>query len=248
MSKKSTQKKGKRQLMRERREQQARRQRLITVLIIVGVALVLVGFVAVPAIRTATAPVGDFVEITPKSYPQEDGRFLGDPGAPVTVEVFKDYKCSACKSYSEQIEPLVISELVEPGTVYYIFRQYPFLDDNLRVKDSDNSANASMCAADQNRFWDYKAMLFANLTYESNEFNDKRIVAFAESLGLDMDRFNQCYDDKSFQGEIDSDIALGGDLGVNGTPSVFVNSVQVKPGYVPSFDEIKAAVETALNQ
>ena len=248
MSKKGTQKKGKRQLMRERREQQARRQRLITVLIVVGVALVLVALIAVPAIQSATEPVGEFVEITPKSFPEEDGLFLGDPNAPVKIEVFEDFKCSACKGYSEQIEPLVISELVEPGTVYYAFRQYPFMDDQARVKDSDNSANASMCAADQNRFWDFKTMLYANLNFEANEFNDKRMVAFAESLDLDMKSFNQCYEDRAMQSAIDEDIALGGEFEVSGTPSVYVNGVQIKPGYVPSFEEISQAVDAALNQ
>ena len=91
-------KKGKRQLMKERREQQARRQRLITILVIVGIALILVAFIAVPAYQSATTPVGEFVEITPQAYPEIDGLTMGDPNAPVTIEIFEDFKCSACKN------------------------------------------------------------------------------------------------------------------------------------------------------
>ena len=246
MSSKSTQKKGKRQIMRERRQQEARRKRLITIVVVVGVALVLVGAVAYPAIQDATTPVGEFVQITPIPRPQEDGRALGDPNAPVTIEVFKDFKCSACQGYSQVIEPQVINELVEPGTVYYIFRQYPFLDDNTAVKDSDNSAHASMCAAEQNRFWDYKAILFANYNGVPGEFSDKRMIAFAESLGLDMGEFEECYDQERYQDEIDQDFAIGAEYGVTGTPSVHVNGENVKPGYVPTFEEIQAAVEAAM--
>jgi protein-disulfide isomerase len=246
MSKRDTQKKSKRQLVKEQRQQKERRQRLFVIVAVVGVALILVAAVAVPAIQEATAPVGDFVEITPAEYPDEDGRALGDPNAPVTIEVFKDFQCSACKGYTEVIEPQVISELVEPGTVYYVFRQYPFMDDTSAVKDSDNAANASMCAAEQNRFWDYKAMLFANLNYVTGEFSNKRLIAFAESLGLEMGEFEQCLDQGRFQDEIDQDIDLGRQYGVTGTPSVHVNGVNIKPGYVPTFEEIKAAVEAAM--
>jgi protein-disulfide isomerase len=188
------------------------------------------------------------VQITPVPHSNEDGTALGDPNAPVKIEVFKDFQCSACKSFSQAVEPQVISELVEAGKVYYIFHQYPFMDDRSGVKDSDNGAHASMCAAEQNRFWDYKSMLFANLNYVAGEFNDKRMLAFAEALGLDMAEFESCYNDRRYQDEIDQDIALGEEYGVTGTPSIFVNGQIVKPGYVPSFEEIAQAVEAALSQ
>ena len=182
MSKKDTQKIGKRQLRKERLRQEERRKRLIIILAIVGVALVLVAAVAIPAIQRSTAPVGEIVEITPGSYPNEDGTALGDPNAPVTVEVFEDFKCTACKGYHDLVEPLVMKELVETGKVYYVFRQYPFLDDRSNVKDLDNAASASLCAAEQGRFWDYKSIVFANLNFEAGEFSDNRLLAFADFL------------------------------------------------------------------
>lgn len=246
MSKKDAQKMGKRQLMKERRKQEEQKKRLITILVVVGLALVLVAAVAVPAIQDATKPVGEFVQITPVAYPDEDGLALGNPDAPVTVEAFKDFKCSACKGYTEQIEPRVISELVETGKIYYIFRQYPFLDDRSNVKDSDNSANASMCAAEQNRFWDYKKLLFTNLNFVAGEFNEKRLIAFADSLGLDSVEFETCLNEKRNQDGINRDIDLGNQYGITGTPSIVVAGKNIKPGYVPSFEEISAAVDEAM--
>lgn len=249
MANKQTQEtKSKRQQLKEQRARKARQQRLLVVGGIAVVVALFVGLLVIPTILRNNAPVGEFTRITPRSFQNVNGVSIGDPNAPVKVEVFEDFKCSACQGYHESIEPLVISNLVETGKVFYTFRNFPFLDDGLAVKDSDNAANAAMCAADQNRFWDYKQILFSNLNFVSGEFSINRLQAFADSLGLDTEQFNQCLDDNTFKPEIDSDLALGNQMGVNGTPSLFVNGVIVKPGFVPSLEEITAAVEAAINQ
>jgi protein-disulfide isomerase len=104
-----------------------------------------------------------------------------------------------------------------------------------------------MCAADQNRFWDYHDILFANWNGENQgAFNDRRLVAFAENLNLDMEAFNQCFEANSHAEEINSDLEQGRSIGVTGTPSVFVNGRILTPGRVPSFSDISNAVEAEL--
>ena len=247
MAKKQIQEtKSKRQQIREQRARKARQQRLMVVGGIVLLVALFVGLLVIPAIARNNAPVGEFTRVTPQSPASADGLKIGDPEAPVKIEIFEDFKCTACKGYNESIQQEVITKLVDTGKAYYIFRNYPFLDDGLAVKDSDFAANAAMCAAEQNRFWDYNQILFANLNFVSGEFSNKRLMAFAESLGLETGKFSQCLDDKKFQNEIEADITLGQQMGVNGTPSVFVNGTIIKPGFVPSFDEISAAVEAEL--
>jgi protein-disulfide isomerase len=192
-------------------------------------------------------PVGDIVNITPEERPMVDGTAMGDPQAPVTIEVYEDFQCPACKSYSEQIAPQIKDAYVATGDVYYVFRHFPFLDDNAPRKESDQAANASMCAADENRFWDYHDMLFVNWNGENQgSFNDRRLVAFAEALGLDMEKFNPCFEANLHAEEINSDLQMGRELGVTGTPSVLVNGRILTPGYVPTFTEISEAVEAEL--
>jgi protein-disulfide isomerase len=90
-------------------------------------------------------------------------------------------------------------------------------------------------------------MLFANWNGENQgAFNDKRLVAFAEALGLEMEGFNQCFDANLNNDEIDADLLSGRDSGVTGTPSVLVNGRMITPGFVPSFVEISEAVEAEL--
>ena len=233
----------KRQAVREKRQRKQRKQRLYIILGVVGVAVIIAALLIIPSLR----PVGDIVTITPHERPMVDGRAMGDPNAPVTIEVYEDFQCPACKTFSEQIEPQVIDAYVATGDVYYIFRHFPFIDDRAPRNESDQAANASMCARDENRFWDYHDMLFANWNGENQgAFSDKRLLAFAEALGLNMESFNQCFNANLNKDEIDADLLSGRDSGVTGTPSVFINGRMITPGFVPSFAEISEAVEAEL--
>ncbi len=244
---KSEEQKSRRQQIREQRVQKQRRQRLLTILLITGGALLIAGLLIAPSLRNSLTPVGEIVQVTPEARPMVDGAAMGDPNAPVLVEVFEDFQCPACRTYSGDVEPLLVENYVASGKVRYVFRHYPFLDDRSVTKESDQSANASMCAAEQDKFWEYHDFLFANWNNENaGAYSDKRLVAFAESLGLDMGRFNDCFNENRYEDDIQKDLADGTQKGVTGTPSVFVNGQIVKPGFVPSFDEIAQAVEAAL--
>jgi protein-disulfide isomerase len=237
---------SKRQAMKQQRLKKARQQRLITIGAIVGIVAVLIAAIVIPQNRRANVPVGEFMQITPQAYANTNFTSIGDPNAPVKIEVFSDFKCTACAAFSESIEPQILSELVESGDVYYTFRHYPFMDDNSLVKDSDLAASASFCAAEQDRFMDYKKILYVNMNSIVGEFSEARLIAFADSLKLDMNEFENCLKENRFKDQIQADIAAAEQYGVTGTPSIFVNGQQISPGYVPSFEQIRDAVQAAL--
>lgn len=241
MDNKQSKKMSKRQALREERARQAKRQRIL----IIGSIVVFVAVIITLIISSTSglAGVGEFTAVTPVAYQNENGTSVGDPNAKVVIDVFEDFKCSACQSYTLNIEPRVIAELVDTGMAVYVYHNFPFLTES----ESNVAANGAMCAAEQNRLYDFKKLVFVNVQFVVGEYTNKRMIAYADSLGLNMDQFEKCVNDKAYQKEIDADLALGDQMGVSGTPSVFVNGMDVKPGYVPSFDEIKAAVEAALN-
>lgn len=244
---KNVEQKSRRQQIRDQRIQKQRRQRLLTILLITGGALVIAGLLIAPSLRNSLAPVGEIVQITPEARPMVDGTALGDPNAPVLIEVFEDFQCPACRTYSSDIEPLVVENYVATGKVRYVFRHYPFLDDRSTAKESDQAANASMCAAEQGKFWEYHDFLFANWNSENaGAYSDKRLVAFAEALGLNMGDFNACFNENRYKDDIQRDVSEGTQKGVTGTPSVYVNGQILRPGFVPSYDDIVQAVEAAL--
>ena len=237
-----SQKVSKRQERREKMQRQQQRQRLITIgLITLGAALVVLAVIW-PQLR----PVGEIVTVTPAALPEADGLSLGDPNAPVTIDVFEDFQCPACQRFTENTEPLIIQNLVASGQARYVFHNYPFLDGNGAGSsgESDQAANAAMCANEQDKFWEMHSILYANWNGENQgAFSSRRLQAMAESLGLDMDAFNSCFNSNQYEAEIQADFDLGGQMGVSGTPTVFVNGQRVgQPRQVPSYQEIADAV------
>jgi protein-disulfide isomerase len=238
----SREKISKRQERREKMQRQQQRQRLITIgLIVLGAA-----FVVLAVIWPQLRPVGEIVTVTPAALPDADGLSLGDPNAPATIDVFEDFQCPACQRFTQNTEPLIIQNLVATGRARYVFHNYPFLDDGSVNKESDQAANAAMCANEQDKFWEMHSILYANLGAENmGGFSNRRLQAMAESLGLNMEEFNTCFDANKFDAEIQADLDLGEQWGVSGTPTVFVNGVRVgQANTVPSYEEIENTVNS----
>jgi len=243
----SPDKKSKRQERREKMRQQEQRRRLLTIgLISIGAAL-LVFAIVWPQVRS----VGEIITVTPASLPSPEGLSLGDPNASVTIDVFEDFQCPACEFFNESIEPLIVEHLITPGKVHYVFHHYPFIDGAGATGggESDQAANASMCANEQGKFWDMKAIIFANWNGENQgNLNNRRLQAMAERIGLDMSSFNDCFGANKYEADIQADFENGEELGVSGTPSVFVNGTRVgQEGKVAAYEEIAQAVELAIN-
>jgi protein-disulfide isomerase len=244
----SPEKISKRQERRAKMQREQQRQRMIILGLIGLGAVLLVLAIALPQLRS----VDDIITVTPAALPQADGLSVGDPNAPVTIDVFEDFQCPACQFFTESIEPLVIENLVATGKARYVFHNYSFLDGNGAGNngESDKAANASMCANEQGKFWEMHNILYANWNGENQgAFSDRRLQAMAESLGLDMDAFNACFDANKYEAEIQADFDLGEEMGVTGTPTVFVNGARVgAAGKIASYQEIEQAVNAAVGE
>jgi protein-disulfide isomerase len=242
----SPEKVSKRQERRQRMQQQQQRQRLITIGLIALGAAIVVFAVVWPQIR----PAGEIITVTPAALPNADGLSLGDPDAPATIDVFEDFQCPACRNFTESTESVIIENLVATGKARYVFHNYPFLDgDSVGSNgESDQAANASLCANEQDKFWEMHGTIYANWNGENQgAFSNRRLQAMAESIGLDMEAFNSCFEAKKYETEIQADFDLGKQMGVSGTPTVFVNGRKVgQANQVPSYQEIADAVN-AIN-
>jgi protein-disulfide isomerase len=224
-----------RESRRERRQQTQRRQLTRNLLIIVGVVLLIAAGIIYASLR----PIGEVVEITPRDLPNPNGLTLGDPNAPVVLEVYEDFQCPFCRDFTETIEPLIIANYVNTGQVLFIFRHYPFIG-----SESFAASNASMCANEQGRFWDYHDMLFANQIGENvGAFSNRRLQAYGETLELNMGEFNACFRENRYDDLIKEDQARARTGQVTGTPTVFVNG-QILPSF--AYPTIQSAIEAAL--
>lgn len=239
---------SKRDAIKAQRTRKKRRQRMITLLSIIGVIVVVILIFAWPTIYNSIKPVGSFVRITPIAYPNENGKSIGNPDAKVKIQIYEDYQCPYCKEFTENDErQLLLSTYITSGEVYYEFMQFPIIDQNVITKESHQAANASMCALEQGQFWPYHDLLYANQgTIENGgAFSNKRLQAFAESLGLNMGEFNQCFSSDKYSAEIQADYQMGVAAGVTSTPTLVLNGKILGPGYIP-YDQLTSAIDAAL--
>jgi protein-disulfide isomerase len=223
----------------KKRRADDRSRALVIGVIIVGALLVAIALI-LPNVKSGTKVV------LPEAVnrPADEGLTLGDVTAPAKIEVFEDFQCPACVQFSKDIEPIVLEKLVSTGKAYYIFHNYPFLDTNSVAKESRGAANASLCANEQGKVWEYHDVLFANWNGENQgAFGPTHLIEFADALELNADDFKACIDEDRYAADVQDSFDNGVAMGVSGTPSVFVNGVMITPGYIPSFEDIAAAVE-----
>jgi protein-disulfide isomerase len=162
----------------------------------------------------------------------DDQPAKGGANAQVTIVEFTDFQCPSCA----QVQP-VLDRLVGEygGRVRLVARDYPLP----QHADAFRAAEAAEAAREQGKYWDYAAKLFGNQTALGVE-NLKR---YATEVGLDRARFDAALDGSKFSEQVRRDLLDGQKVGVNGTPSLFVNGRRVSDR---SYAGLKAAIETAL--
>lgn len=111
-------------------------------------------------------------------------------------------------------------------------------------RESDLSAQAAECANDQGRFWEYHDTLYANQVRERNSggFSDENLKRFAEALELDTTAFDFCLDSGKYASRVRDDTEAARQIGVTGTPRIFVNGEQA-PG---TGEELRSAIRESL--
>jgi len=239
------QKTSKRQMMREKRQRQARIQRLGVIGIIVVGALLVAAALIYPNLK----PVGEIASADAIERPMADDNAMGDPNAPIRIEEFSDYQCPFCARFSADTEGQIADTYVADGTVYFVYRSFG----NFIGPESKAAAEAAYCAGDQNKYWEYHDILFANQTGENvGAFTDRRLQAFAETLSLDMGAFNDCFNSGKYSDRVDQDRVDGTAAGVTGTPAFSViytvngeEKQRFISGAVP-FSEFQTQIEGVL--
>ena len=142
----------------------------------------------------------------------DDDPFKGPADAPVTIVEFADFQCGFCGRTRSTTDEVLEAY---PDHVKFVYRDFP-IDKHPRAHFMAQAAN---CAGDQDKYWEMYNHLFDNPRGTS----DDDMKSNAEALGLDTAAFNECYDGKKYEAEVDKDMDDGAAAGVSGTPAFFVN-------------------------
>src|SRR6185295_15255785 len=157
---------------------------------------------------------------------------LGNAAAPVTIVAFTDYQCPSCAAMHPVLEKLV----KEYGNkVRLVTRDFPLSQHTEAFK----AAEAAEAAREQGKYWEYIQVLLRNQSALSVE----KLKGYASDLSLDRTRFDNALDTGKFTESVQRDLEDGMKLGINGTPTIFINGRRVS---AKGYDELKLIIDAAF--
>lgn len=153
-----------------------------------------------------------------------NSNMTGNANAKVTVVEFGDFQCPAC-AYAQPILKEVIDFYKNNPDVNFTFRHFPLLQHQYAVIASE----AAQAAAAQGKFWPMYDLLYQNQkTWAAASSEPIDLFAgYAQSLSLDTEIFKKALNSHQYVGVIKADQADGQALGVNSTPTFYINSVKL---------------------
>lgn len=144
--------------------------------------------------------------------PLDDSPSRGAPMAKVTIVEFSDFQCPHCAA----AHPELVRLLREfEGQVRVVYKYFP-LSGHSRAAPAARAAEAARA---QGKFWEMHDVLFEN----QRELEDDDIRKYAQKVGLDMERFERDWNSEATAQRVDADRQLGIKLGIEATPSFFVD-------------------------
>ncbi len=151
----------------------------------------------------------------------EDAPALGSDSAKVTIVEFGDYQCTWCHRWHESTKDTLLANYVETGKARFLFKDFPIND--LSDRASSLAAEASYCAADQGKYWEYHDELYANWNGENTGWVTKASLnAFAANVGIQGESFSECLDSGRHSELVRQNYNLAVAIGLDATPSFIV--------------------------
>jgi len=206
-------------------------------------------YVPAQVAQTASAPQPRVYTIDTKGYPS-----LGPADAPITVVEFSDYQCPFCYRWHTQVYQSLLAAY--PGKIRFVYRNFPLSFH----QNAFASAEAALCAGDQNAYWKFHDTLFdhqAVLNDQAGTVLDQATYnQYARDLGLDVTAFETCMTSHKYQQFIQKDASYAsnlpadtnGEAAVGGTPTFFINGHRLGGAYpIEYFKQIIDAELTKSN-
>ncbi len=185
---------------------------------------------------SVSTSAGQELELSRKVIETEGHPSKGSVDAPVTIVEFGDFECPYCGGLFTVLQAV---QRNYPNQVRLVFRQFPLI---FTHQYAQKAAEASLCAHEQNQFWEFHDSLFSN----QDDIDDSALKQRAVDLGLDTARFNDCLDSGVKWADVEHDIDEGVSAAVFSTPTMFINGLILEGSHpYPSIVEL---VESELER
>jgi protein-disulfide isomerase len=146
----------------------------------------------------------------------DDDPAKGPATAPVTIVEFSDYQCPYCSRAESTVKQILAKY---DGKVRFVYRDFPLSFHPFAAK----AAEASQCANEQGKFWEFHDALYA----DQAKLSVPDMQTTATGLGINADKFKTCVESGKYAAEVKKDIDDGTKAGVSSTPSFFINGIAV---------------------
>ena len=222
-------------------------------LLVIGMASLLVFVYGIYASYFHTDTYGQNSNEKIKALPLQDlirngSPFQGKVSAPITIIDFSDFQCYLCNRFVKNTEPLMNQSYIQTGKVALVFNHLPN-----RGFDSMGAALAAQCTNDQGKFWQFHNLLYSNQkAIDSGWVSKENLKNFASQIpGLDIKRFDRCFDSEKYKSFVQKDIELALSFGFKETPSFIVensngSSQETMSGALP-FESFKAVIDKKIS-
>ena len=167
---------------------------------------------------------------------------LGSADAPLLLIQFEDLKSADAAKYAADTEPQLIEKYITPGKLRVVYKMFP--------TDGPKAAAAGVCAAEQGKFWEFRALLLTKQA-EWTDGDNAKMTEYAKSLGLDEAKFTACQADVATQYEVESATQFGQDVGVPSVPAFLILDLSLGQAVnnilgAQPFSEFDAKLQAAL--
>lgn len=145
----------------------------------------------------------------------------GSENAPVTIVEFGDFQCPSCAAMHPVIQKLLAEY---DGKIQFVYRHFPLPQHRSAVP----AIQAAEAAHEQNKFWEMYALLYERQSEWNESSSVKELfISYAKELGLDTSTFQADFGSGKYEKLLQADLSEGNRLGVNSTPTLYVNNVKV---------------------
>lgn len=167
------------------------------------------------------------------------GQKIGSDSAKVKVVEFSDFQCPACLAAEPYVKKLRTDY---PDQMQFIYRHFPLPQHN----NARGAAALAEVAGEEGKFWEMKDRIFETQSQWS-ELSDATsfFLSLAKQLGLDEGKVSKSLETNAFKSKIEDDLAEGRNLGVNSTPTFFVNGRKLN---LRTFEDLNTAVAEELKK
>ena len=157
-------------------------------------------------------------QLTASSLIDGGSPIMGDSNAQITILEWGDYQCTFCYKFHQNTLNIIDEQYIKNGKVQLIFKDFP-----LNGPDSFLAAEATYCAEDQGKYWQYHNELYNNWGGEKTGWITRESLdVFAITINLNLDEFNACLDDQKYQKRVKTLYEFGKEIGIDATPSFLV--------------------------